>query len=550
MNIRMQALTQVVPTPSFTPVQRGFLQRKCACGTHAMGGEQCVDCAKKKTVLQRKLAIGASNDPLEQEADRIASQVMAGPAPSYINPISPGVQRFTGHTIGQTDLAPASVDRVLARSGMPVESTLRQDMEQRFGYDFSKVRVHTGDAAEQSARDVSAHAYTVGHNIVFGARQFAPGTNEGQRLLAHELTHVVQQGKRENSTGNLQLGVMDTPQEAEADQASQQRDSSTQPTVPTVSSAPGIIQRQSSDVGNLVLRLGEGGRIEVLYGTPDLPITGPLGAGIRCQNGRCQPVAGQNPADITNRTYTVQEAIDLLRGSVTTTSGSSRTSCPPDRQIPQLAACCPVGMTWDGTACVSPSATWPTFCLPSQMTPRGTCCPTGEIWNYSARRCAPPITSAQPGVQSPQLTFPQLQLGRAPIRFGTIESATFDSFRSDDAAVPSQHNASLDHLASLLNVYRDAEVHIDGHTDSTASEAHNDRLSRNRAEAVRAELTARNVVNPGRLHTQGFGEHQLLARPERNEADETRNRRVEVWFYLPPTEGPGTQFYLQRPSLF
>jgi outer membrane protein OmpA-like peptidoglycan-associated protein len=66
-------------------------------------------------------------------------------------------------------------------------------MGQRFGYDFSRVRVHSGAAAEQSARDVSAHAYTVGHNIVFGADRFAPGTNDGKRLLAHELTHVVQQ---------------------------------------------------------------------------------------------------------------------------------------------------------------------------------------------------------------------------------------------------------------------------------------------------------------------------------------------------------------------
>ena len=67
-------------------------------------------------------------------------------------------------------------------------------MEQRFGHDFSRVRVHSGAAAEQSARDVNANAYTVGHDIVFGAGRFAPGTYEGRRLIAHELTHVLQQG--------------------------------------------------------------------------------------------------------------------------------------------------------------------------------------------------------------------------------------------------------------------------------------------------------------------------------------------------------------------
>jgi hypothetical protein len=66
-------------------------------------------------------------------------------------------------------------------------------MEQRFDHDFSRVRIYIGGAAEQSARDVNAHAYTTGNNIVFGAGRFAPATHEGQRLIAHELTHVVQQ---------------------------------------------------------------------------------------------------------------------------------------------------------------------------------------------------------------------------------------------------------------------------------------------------------------------------------------------------------------------
>ena len=66
-------------------------------------------------------------------------------------------------------------------------------MEPRFGYDFSRVRVHSGTAAEQSARDVKAHAYTAGHAMVFGAGQFAPESQAGRRLIAHELAHVVQQ---------------------------------------------------------------------------------------------------------------------------------------------------------------------------------------------------------------------------------------------------------------------------------------------------------------------------------------------------------------------
>ena len=191
MNAQRQ---EVVPANSaFTPAPSGLLQRKCACGNHAIAGGECAECAKKKSGLQRKLTIGASNDPLEREADRVADQVLAAPAHSAVSGAPPHIQRYTGQATEGTDTAPASVDRVLASSGRPLEPALQQDMEQRFGHDFSRVRVHSGGAAEQSARDVNANAYTVGHNIVFGAGRFAPGTHEGRRLIAHELTHVVQQ---------------------------------------------------------------------------------------------------------------------------------------------------------------------------------------------------------------------------------------------------------------------------------------------------------------------------------------------------------------------
>ena len=143
--------------------------------------------------LQTKLKVNEPGDSYEQEADRIADQVMAAPAHSRVSGVGPGIQRFSGQSNGQMDAAPASVDHALASPGRPLEPALRQDMGQRFGHDFARVRVHADAAAEQSARDVNAHAYTVGHDIVFGAGRFAPGTHDGRRLIAHELTHVVQQ---------------------------------------------------------------------------------------------------------------------------------------------------------------------------------------------------------------------------------------------------------------------------------------------------------------------------------------------------------------------
>jgi hypothetical protein len=143
--------------------------------------------------IQTKLRVSQPGDIYEQEADRIADQVMSTPAHSTISSAPPRIQRFSGQPTGTMDAGPASVDQTLASPGRLLEPALRQDMEQRFGHDFSRVRVHSDGAAQQSARDVNAHAYTVGQNIVFDAGQLAPRTPEGRRLLAHELTHVVQQ---------------------------------------------------------------------------------------------------------------------------------------------------------------------------------------------------------------------------------------------------------------------------------------------------------------------------------------------------------------------
>jgi hypothetical protein len=78
--------------------------------------------------------------------------------------------------------------------GQPLDAATRAFFEPRFGHSFANVRVHTDTRAGESAAAVRALAYTVGRNIVFGAGQYLPGTQTGQRLLAHELAHVVQQG--------------------------------------------------------------------------------------------------------------------------------------------------------------------------------------------------------------------------------------------------------------------------------------------------------------------------------------------------------------------
>jgi len=129
----------------------------------------------RSTGAQAKLTIGQPNDTYEQEADRVADRVTAMP-----DRVAPGVHGGRGQ----------SLDR-----------NVRQDMEARFGgRDFGDVRIHTGPEAATTAAAINAAAFTAGANIVFGRDRYNPESTAGRRLLAHELTHVVQQGGAESAS--------------------------------------------------------------------------------------------------------------------------------------------------------------------------------------------------------------------------------------------------------------------------------------------------------------------------------------------------------------
>jgi Domain of unknown function (DUF4157)/Lysine-specific metallo-endopeptidase len=159
-------------------------------------------------VIQRKLAVGAVDDPLEREADSVAEQVVgmrerAHPAPIRVSRKCRAcedeerdeVRRKHGTaTGGAGSEAPHAVEDVLQSPGRPLDAATRDFFEPRFAYDFSHVRVHTDERAHQSTLAVNAQAYTSGRDIVFRAGEYQPHTPAGVRLLAHELTHVVQHG--------------------------------------------------------------------------------------------------------------------------------------------------------------------------------------------------------------------------------------------------------------------------------------------------------------------------------------------------------------------
>jgi len=130
----------------------------------------------------------------------------------------------------------------LRSPGEPLDATTRAFFEPRFGHDFSKVRVHVDSTAAESARAVNALAYTVAPHVVFGAGRHAPSTRSGRELLAHELTHVVQQKNSPDPT-SLRLGSASDPREREAESVAARAMSVGAPV--SLQQASGLIQRQA-----------------------------------------------------------------------------------------------------------------------------------------------------------------------------------------------------------------------------------------------------------------------------------------------------------------
>lgn len=169
--------------------------------------------ARAPVAIQPKLTVSEPGDDYEQEADRVADQVMHMPKPQLQRACACGgrcpkcqrEKRTSDKSFLQTkrnlhdpshqSAVPPIVAEVLRSSGQPLDSTTKAFFEPRFGHDFSQVRVHTDKAANASSRAIRARAYTYGAHIIFARREYNPTILSGRHLLAHELTHVVHQSR-------------------------------------------------------------------------------------------------------------------------------------------------------------------------------------------------------------------------------------------------------------------------------------------------------------------------------------------------------------------
>jgi len=245
MSSRSLVPTSTASAPGWSLNRSGLVQRQCACGQHTASGGECEDCKKKQVSLLRH---------------------SAGPA-------------------GQSAIPPV-VHQVVGSSGRPLSAGARDFMEPRFGHDFSGVRVHTDDHASESARAVNAFAYTVGDHIAFQTGHYDPASSRGRRLLAHELTHVVQNRRHDTQFHRSSKEVSD-PGDASEREAARVSDG-------IVSGGPGEVAQGSSavlhrDIGDVAKDIGIGAAIAGGAGLIGLGIAALAGAFRSCSGSHTIP---------------------------------------------------------------------------------------------------------------------------------------------------------------------------------------------------------------------------------------------------------------------
>jgi hypothetical protein len=501
--------------------------------------------------LQPKLEVGAVNDPLEREADRIADRVTRMPDSSRAESKAP-TKASSSAGLSHAE-APSTVHEALRSTSRPLDPDVRAFMEPRFGHDFSQVRLHSGTAAAESARTLNAHAYTVGDDIVFGSGKLAPATKDGSRLLAHELTHVVQQGQgvqliqRDESSGgdpvatgeeiekalvNYLHGAWDAQggRSLKVDRDVQTAVSKLAGTFTAVDSKDLLrlsIEEFAKNAGKVLGGDIPRSQMMHLYKIPEkkrvpskswvekkkdaakeaLGKVGKTPEDVRAPNESAYPPGGKPDmgGDSPGQHSVPPQAIDPIGERIDKATGGSIKKNPP----PSKPQGTPAGNQDSDTADVP---------APIGISPRRFEDPTG------------------PFLRSPVSSPPTLDLGESlaesasPLVAASIGSVTIDGFVTGKADIPGGKVESLSSTAKIIVVllkrYPASTIRITGHTDGVGKEDDNQRLGQRRADSAQAFLVTHGIPSEA-IRTQSAGATQLLVNTKNAEP---KNRRVEILF--------------------
>lgn len=516
-----------------------------------------------------RLAVNTPGDAYEREADRVADAVMGG-APAGVAEPGGGtalrrcacggtcascrgeeepaeLRREEGGAGAETPgFAPAIVHDVLASPGHPLEAGTRTFMEERLGADLDGVRVHTDGRAAESARAVSAHAYTVGADVVFAAGRYAPGTQEGDRLIAHELAHTLQQGPAAE-TGHAPPPVLRR-------QGSGRLPPGTHPEVNLDPASVEVILTQAIralfDIRARGRLTQPGNVVEEVTGVPlglprsELDIS--LAFDDRCNRPlqnvlvriRQEQAAGRGVFDFSNADWSATAGGGFRIGDLRVDASGQASFHGDQFQALQFVLQFTPGVSREvPEECRGHTPRRP----PGGGTPAGGSPPPGEVELCAGIDCSRPAPVGDRDRHRHLVCCPHVGGGTGGTTV-TLPPHTLYFFYDTPVLKPDS-NGTIDRIVGTLEALPTAHVRITGHTSREGTVLRNEGLSRSRAEAARDLLLMRGI-SASRIHLLWLGEHapavaeppepsgRGLRLPE-DEAVRDLNRRAEVEFFDP-----------------
>lgn len=552
-----------IVTPAAAPLQ--FDTAAVLLNLQRRHGNRYVQRLFRSLPLQAKLTVSQPTDLYELEADRVADQVMRSssgmsehPPRCYVQRAcvscqeelerkayrEEDVERAERDSASGLDLSAEWEPRIasLSGGGQPLSEGMRGYFEPLFGYDFSAVRTHTGSQAAETARALQARAYTVQADIAFDTGQYAPETLEGRHLLAHELTHVVQQG-RATALRNETAPQLVSDDEGAVEVASAVKGT---PVSPTSSQARGV---QPQNV--IQRRLLVGDPAGVPAGAPpgqtnetiinDYLAT--LCPDFVAASGAVEPVAGfclpgssaSNPESFdcfcemhsapTDWTIVVDDNdwphTDPTSQTVTVHSPFSGvdfghwTAGPPAQRAP-TPNWLVLGHELCGHARLMVQGTHPTGPPPT----------AGGRPSHDATVQIQNTIATEHGIPAAELRglFADPHHGES---FAAVTVAGFGFGSADVSGLPPNEQRKLDIAEAFI---RSAPVKMDvtGHADKPAADtANNLNISSQRAEAVRGELEGRGIGSGRFLVVNGVGDSQCPLAGRQPSC-----RKVEIFMFV------------------
>jgi hypothetical protein len=488
--------------------------------------------------IQPRLTINNPNDVYEQEADAIADKIMRMEQPFIQSKKIPltQLQRKCAHCEEEekkmqrkeinTKQATANNSlenyvSTLSNSGQPLPGELRSYYEPHFGYDFSNVKVHTNTVAAKSAQSINALAYTSGNNIVFNNGQYAPDTSNGKRLLAHELTHVVQQNAQQLSR-SIMRQPDDKKKEPKSDVAKALKEND------LFKKLPDFAQEKILDeIDNAPETITKA----ILDKIIDLaPIDDKYKEGLKkVGEGILKKITGSKPASTSICTaipgYHEGSSRDFKGQCCLGTTESAQACCPKDRFAPneEFGNCCKPGEVVNAEGkCMKPQPVDPsTICIsPGKKDSMGKCCiPPLEVINGVCTNKPPP----EPKPSTFSLTF----------TLGVI-----DDYNIDESVINTRQKPNVEKIKKQIHQFMEAcpasMITLTGFADKPGTEEHNINLGQRRADHVKflLQLSLMDIQTGGLpflIFTRSEGEENPVDK-EAGEKFSARNRRVEIEF--------------------